>query len=631
MRISKSRGEDLPAGLDRQAARNSLRTVVSGLAKSIFLLIPLLWPLLWVLAPINAEAQGRAQGRAFAEGRILVKPRAGLSDAQFDRILRRSQGRQTGRVGPLSVRIVQVPSQAEEAVVRALSRNRHIEFAELDELVSPDQTIPNDPNYPNAWHLPQILAPTAWDTSLGAGVTIAILDTGVDALHLDLSTKLVAGWNSASGNTDTADIYGHGTKVAGTAGAESNNLLGVASVAWSADIMPVRITNDSSTGAAYTSHIASGITWAADHGADVANISYRVAGSSTVQNAAQYMKNKGGVVVVAGGNTGDNPGWAASSALIAVSGTTSSDTRASWSSYGNHVDVAAPGVGIWTTTRGGGYGSSSGTSFASPITAGVVALIIAANPSLSPDEVEAVLKSTADDVGDPDWDPYFGFGRVNASSAVALAANAAPGDTEPPGVSITSPSPGSDVNGLVDIGVLATDNFGVSRVELYARGQLVGTDTTSPYQFTWDTAQESNGGATLMALAYDAAGNEGRSTDVDVMVTNESPDNGDTTPPEVTITSPSDGATVSGTVNLSAFASDDTKVATVKIYVDGQLKCAGSPSTSCSWNTRKAASGSHTVQATAEDSAGNTAAQSVTISVARQTPGSKGKGRGKKK
>lgn len=623
MRSSKSRGEDLPAHPVGQAVGKSLRPILSRLANSIFLLIPLLW----VLAPITAEAQGRT----FAEGRILVKPRAGLPEAQFDSILRRSQGRQIGRVGPLRVRIVQVPFQAEAAVVRALSRNRHIEFAELDELVTPDQTIPNDPNYPKAWHLPKILAPSAWDTSLGDRVTIAIVDTGVDALHLDLSSKLVAGWNPVSGNTDTADIYGHGTKVAGTAGAASNNLLGVASVAWNADIMPVRITNNSSTGAAYTSHIASGITWAADHGADVANVSYRIAGSLTVQNAARYMKNKGGVVVVAGGNTGDNPGWAASSALIAVSATTSSDTRASWSSYGNHVDVAAPGVGIWTTTRGGGYGSPSGTSFASPITAGVVALIIAANDSLSPDEIEAVLKSTADDLGDPGWDSYFGFGRVNASAAVALAANAIPGDTTPPKVSVTSPSPGSDVSGLVDIGVHATDEFGVSRVELYARGRLVGTDTTFPYQFTWDTVPESNGSATLMALAYDAAGNEGRSTDVNVMVANESSDKGDTTPPKVTISSPGDGATVSGTVNLSAFASDDTKVAMVKIYVDGQLKCAGSPSTSCGWNTRKAGSGSHTVSAIAEDSAGNTATASVTVNVVARTRGSKGKGRGKKK
>ena len=119
-------------------------------------------------------------------------------------------------------------------------------------------------------------------------------------------------------------------------------------------------------------------------------------------------------------------------------------------------------------------------------------------------------------------------------------------------------------------------------------------------------------------------------SDVNVMVANESADNGDTTPPKVTITSPGDGATVSGTVSLSAFATDDTKVAMVKIYVDGKLKCAGSPSTSCGWNTRKAGSGSHTVSATAEDGAGNTATKSVAVSVTARTRGNKGKGQRKK-
>ncbi|MCK5365293.1 MAG: S8 family serine peptidase, partial [Gammaproteobacteria bacterium] len=344
-------------------------------------------------------------------------------------------------------------------------------FAELDRLVAPDQTIPNDPNFTSAWHLPMIQAPDAWDLSLGGGVTVAVLDSAVDVFHLDLAANIVPGWNAASANTDVTDITGHGTAVAGVIAAESNNALGVASVAWRARIMPVRITNRTD-GWAYTSTIASGLTWAADQGARVANISYDVAGSATLRNAAQYMKNNGGVVVVAAGNNGNNPGYGASSALIAVSATTSNDTLASWSSFGNHVDVAAPGDGIWTTVRGGSYVTVSGTSASSATTAGVLALIVAANGALTSDEVESVLKSTADDLGDPGVDPFYGAGRVNAAQAVALAAGVSPDDTEPPSVSILSPQAGATVSGLVDVDVFAEDSFGVSRVELFVDGSL---------------------------------------------------------------------------------------------------------------------------------------------------------------
>ena len=421
-------------------------------------------------------------GKPWAQGRILVQPRAGLAESELQRILRRAGARGGRRVRNLAVHIVDVAPQAEEAVVNALSRNPHIKFAELDRLVEPEQTIPNDPSFTSAWHLPMIEAPNAWDISLGDGVTVAVLDSGVDVFHLDLALNIVPGWNAASGNTDVTDITGHGTAVAGVIAAESNNALGVTSVAWRARIMLVRITNRTD-GWAYTSTIASGLTWAADQGARVANISYDVAGSATLQNAAQYMKNNGGVVVVAAGNNGNDSGYGSSSALIAVLATTSNDTLASWSSFGNHVDVAAPGDRIWTTVRGGSYETVSGTSASSATTAGVLALIVAANGALLPDEVESVLKSTADDLGDPVTDIFYGAGRINAAQAVALAASVSPDDREPPTVFILSPQAGAALSGLVDVDVLSGDNVGVSRVELSVDGNLVGTDTTSPYQF----------------------------------------------------------------------------------------------------------------------------------------------------
>lgn len=133
---------------------------------------------------------------------------------------------------------------------------------------------------------------------------MAILDTGVDPYHPDLASKLLAGWNSASSNTDTTDINGHGTKVAGAAAAITDNSIGVAGVAGAARILPVRVTN-SSDGSASTSAIANGLTWAANHGAHVANISYGVTGTSTVTSAAKYFMDKSGLTVVSAGNSGN--------------------------------------------------------------------------------------------------------------------------------------------------------------------------------------------------------------------------------------------------------------------------------------------------------------------------------------
>src|SRR5437773_362603 len=267
---------------------------------------------------------------------------------------------------------------------------------------------PNDTYYGSEWQLQTMQAPAAWDISRGAGVTVAVLDTGVDSTHPDLQGQLVPGWNFWDNNSDTSDVYGHGTMVAGTIAALSNNGSGVTSIAWNAKVMPMRISD--TTGYGSWSAMANALTWAADHGAKVANISYMVHGSSTVQSAAQYFKSKGGVVVTSAGNTGVYDGTVASDSLLSVSATDAGDNHASWSTYGPYVDLAAPGVGIWTTTAGGGYSSVSGTSFSSPLTAGVIALMMAANPSLPPSTLVGMLESTAVDLGAQGYDQYFGYG-----------------------------------------------------------------------------------------------------------------------------------------------------------------------------------------------------------------------------
>jgi hypothetical protein len=397
--------------------------------------------------------------------------------------------------------------------------------------------------------------------------------------------------------------------VAGVAAAIGNNAAGVTGAAWNAKIMPMRIS-DPAGYLTYYSIVANSLTWAADHGARVANISYIISQVATVQNAAQYMRNKGGVVVASVGNTSAYDATPNTPTIVTVAATDSADQRASWSAYGPVVDVAAPGVGIWTTTAGGGYSAVSGTSFSSPLTAGVVALMLSANPALQPSQVDSILASTADDLGTPGRDDYFGSGRINAARAVSAAKAAQTADSQAPTVAITSPG-GGMVSGIVTVGVSAADNVGVTRVDLYAGGALVASDIAAPYSFSWDTTARPDGLTSLVAKAFDAAGNTSSST-LSVSVGNTAPAV-DATPPLVSIGNPSNGSTVSGNVGITVSASDNVGVSNVSLYVDGQLKASGNGALSYTWNSRKADAGAHTIQAVARDAAGNSSTRTVQV------------------
>ncbi len=557
----------------------------------------------------------------FVPGRVLIEPRAGLPEHALTRLLKEHQG-QARRMGQSNLFIVDVPQGNEQGVVDKLKHHPHLKFAELDPYLE-GAWVPNDPYYGSAWHLPKIGAPAAWDNAQGNGVTIAILDTGVESTHPDLASRIVPGWNFYDNNSNTADVQGHGTAVAGAAGASTNNTAGVSAISGQTKIMPVRVAspNVTVTGSA----IAQGLTYAADHGARVANVSYaNVPASTTVQSAAQYMKNKNGLVVVAAGNNGIDEGFAPTSTMIPVSATDANDLKTPWSSYGNYVMVAAPGIDIWTTFRNASYGTAWGTSLASPVTAGVIALMMSANPTLSSTQIEQLLFSTAVDLGAAGKDSYYGYGRVNAAAAVQAALNAAPAvDTQAPTISITSPSNSATVSGLVPVNLSASDNVGVTRVELRVNGTTVALDTSSPFAFSWDSTGVANGTATLVAHAFDAAGNTTASSPVAVNVANVTPPppSADTTAPTVKIVSPVAGS-VSGSVNITINASDNSGAAGIQLalYIDGALKASGTGSTlSTNWNTKSKSvkAGSHTIQVVAKDAAGNASSASVTVNVVK--------------
>ena len=564
-----------------------------------------------VIATLTSTAVLHAVSADSVPGRILVKPRSDVNESDLQQLFASHGVQQHATIHQINVRILNVPEAARDHVLEALQHNAKIEFAEPDATVAPD-FIPNDPGYFNEWHLSIIQAPQAWDITKGSsGVVIAILDTGVDGTHPDLSPNLVPGWNFYDNNADTSDVVGHGTAVAGTAAAAGNNAAGVASVAFNCRFMPIRISDP--TGTAAYSTIASALTYAADHGARVANISFKATDSSTVTSAAQYFQSKGGVTTVSAGNDStfdtakDNP------YILTVSATTGDDILASWATTGNNIDLAAPGQGIITTIRGGGYSTWAGSSFSAPIVAGVAALVISANPSLSGSQVQDILKQNADDLGAAGWDPSYGWGRVNAYKAVLAATGGAqpPADTTPPTANIIAPSNGSTVSGTVAVTVSTSDNVGVTKVEFYVNGSLANTAAAG--SFSWNTTALPNGSCTLQALAYDAAGNVGTSSAVSVSVQNIVLD---TTAPTVTITTPATGSTVSGPVSVNVSAADNVGITKLEWYLNGALSGSSStPSATFMWDTTTSANGSYTLKALAYDAAGNVGSSSVTVSV----------------
>jgi subtilisin family serine protease len=547
----------------------------------------------------------------FVPGRVLVKFRSNIGLDHARQIVASLGARDADTLPGTGVMVLDLPEQADEAAfAQALTLRPDVEFAELDRILKPAEMTPNDPWYAN-WegHLKRIQAPAAWSITTGASnVVIAILDTGVDGTHEDLASKLVPGWNIYNNNSNTSDVGGHGTAVAGTAAAVSNNGVGVASVCWGCMIMPIRVS-DGSTGATYSA-IASGLNWAADHGARVANISYIVSESATVTSSAKYFQGKGGIVPSSAGNystfssASDNP------YILTVSATDYNDALSGYSNTGNNVDLAAPG-NSFSTIKGGTYDSVSGTSFSAPIVAGVAALVLSVNPNLSPNQVQDILKQSADDFGSPGWDPSYGWGRVNAGRAVLLASgNTTPSDTTAPAVSFSSPANGAIVSGTVPILVSASDNVAVASVTVSVDAVPVVTDSVAPFSFNWTTTMWPNGGHTITASASDAAGNSSEAV-LSVIVNNVV----DTTLPTVAITSPTDGTKVSTNVSIKVNATDDIKVSKVELYVDGFLQGASTTAPfTTKWNSGKAAKGQHTLQCKAYDAAGNVgSSQTVTV------------------
>ncbi|MEO1671332.1 MAG: S8 family peptidase [Cyanobacteria bacterium J06631_2] len=324
--------------------------------------------------------------------------------------------------------------EGDKKVLKELKRSplsKDTEYIEANYLYHATAT-PNDPQYNKQWNFRNINVEQAWDETKGAGVTVAVIDTGVSKVPDLKSTKFVKGYDFVNNKDDASDDNGHGTHVAGTIAQSTNNGYGVAGIAYEASIMPLKVLSGSGGGT--ISDIAEAIKFAADNGADVINMSLGGGGASNMmEEAIKYAYNKGVVVIAAAGNEGRNAASypARYPDVISVSATNAAGDKASYSNFGAGVDISAPGGSadsdtgkIIQNTINPSTGESvfvgfQGTSMAAPHVAGVAALVRATGVD-TPDEIRDILKQSARKV-EEDHLNHFGAGHLDANAAVQVA------------------------------------------------------------------------------------------------------------------------------------------------------------------------------------------------------------------
>jgi type VII secretion-associated serine protease mycosin len=301
---------------------------------------------------------------------------------------------------------------------------------------------PNDPYYASQWGFPLMHVTGAWPVSTGVGITVAVVDTGVALSHPDLTRALVSsGWNALTNQAGAGDDNGHGTHVAGIIAATANNGIAIAGAAPDARILPVKALNSSGSGT--STQIAAGITWAADHGARVINLS--LGGSSQMPDmkaAIDYAIGKGAVVVAAAGNNGNGAAVSYPGAypeVLCVSAATQSGTLASYSSTGPQVDVMAVGI-AWSTYPPATLALMQGTSMATPYVSAEAALLLSHSPALAAAQVATTLETTAQHPAGGRNDQV-GYGLVDMAAALtsAPAPTATPTATPVPTATPTPP------------------------------------------------------------------------------------------------------------------------------------------------------------------------------------------------
>jgi thermitase len=364
-------------------------------------------------------------GAPYVAGELIVTYEQDLPEGGVESLEEEAEAKVKGKLPAIDTQLLVFPKVKgessgevrEKALARIserLERDPAVESVDYNYLRTLSYT-PNDPRFDEQWGLIKPRFQDAWSGTRGRGVRVAVVDSGAAISHPDLRDKIAMKRDFKHNDSTVEDRAGHGTHVAGTVAAETNNVIGVAGGCPACRLMIAKVFDPD---AGHDFAIARGITWSADNGADVINCSFVGPGvSSALRNSIDHATSKGAVVVAAAGN-GDtnNPKYpAAYPKVIAVAATTKTDQRASFSNYGSWVDVAAPGVNILSTFPRG-YKYLSGTSMSAPHVSALAGLL--ASQGRSPANIRERILSTAVDLGPDGRDPYYGAGRISANRAV---------------------------------------------------------------------------------------------------------------------------------------------------------------------------------------------------------------------
>jgi subtilisin family serine protease len=394
---------------------------------------------------ISPLPSAQAQAQETTDQRLIVTFKNRPSDQDVSNI-KGAGAAAVKRLDLVNSIVVTVPTQAVINKLKGLHNVERIENDAIAHVVAPpvkETTIVTQPLQSVPWGVNRIDAPKSWAASRGTGVKVAVIDTGIDKSHPDLIDSIAGGVNFVQAGrgpratVDPAawnDDNGHGTHVSGTVAA-SDNTIGVVGVAPQARLYGVKALN--SAGSGYVSDIISGIEWSVGNSMQVISMSLTLTSDvQALHDAVDTANNAGVVVVAASGNSGDgnaatnNVGYPGKyTSAIAVSATDNSDRIATFSSDGAEVEIAAPGVNIYSTARGGSYSTMSGTSMATPHVAGVIANMLAAPVIAAADlngdglwsagEVRSYLQTTSDDLGTVGRDVFYGYGLVDTEEAVS--------------------------------------------------------------------------------------------------------------------------------------------------------------------------------------------------------------------
>lgn len=314
-----------------------------------------------------------------------------------------------------------ISADISESVFETLKKNQKIKYVEDDALIqiAGEPTQPPQPPQQVTWGIESVNASVVWNNSTGKNVKIAVLDTGISSTHPDITVSGGINLVGKSKNNKWDDDNGHGTHVSGIIAAR-NNSIGVVGVAPDAELYSVKVLDVYGNG--YISDVIEGIDWSVQNNMNIISMSlgttiYSQAFNDTAANAY----NSGILLVAAAGNNGDgnfttdNVLYPAKfDSVIAVSAIDYNNIAPFWSADGAEVELAAPGVDIYSTWLDGGYATLSGTSMAAPFVSGVAALVKGKNLSLAPKEIRGTLAHNSIDLGDTGRDRIYGFGLVQA-------------------------------------------------------------------------------------------------------------------------------------------------------------------------------------------------------------------------